>query len=74
MNSTEINIKQINKKQEQPWRSSDRFWKMRDELFLVLELREEKLTFVKVGGGKMDFFQKQKKKKMIWPFACKLSA
>jgi len=29
---------------------------MREELFLVLELREEKLTFAIVEGGKMDFF------------------
>jgi len=58
MNSAKINIKQKKKNHqgEQPWRSNDRFWKMREELFLVLELREEKLTFAKVGEGKVDFF------------------
>jgi len=35
-----------------PWRSSDRFWLMREELFLVLELREEKITFTIVVRDK----------------------
>ena len=39
-----------------PETSSDRFWEMREELFLVLELREEKLTFTIVEGGKLDVF------------------
>jgi len=29
---------------------------VREVVCLVLELREEKLTFVKVGGEKVDFF------------------
>jgi hypothetical protein len=30
---------------------------LREVVCPVLELREEKWTFVKVGGGKVDFFQ-----------------
>jgi hypothetical protein len=29
---------------------------LREVIYPVLELREEKRTFVKVGGGKVDFF------------------
>ena len=44
--------KKNNHRWKEPWRSSDQFWKMREELFLVLDLREEKQTFAKVGGVK----------------------
>jgi hypothetical protein len=30
---------------------------LREVICPVLELREEKRTFVKIGGGKVDFFQ-----------------
>ena len=33
---------------------------MREELFLVLELREEKQIFTIVEGGEMDFFLEAK--------------
>ena len=32
-----------------------------EELFLILELREEKLTFSIVKGGKTDFFPQEKR-------------
>jgi hypothetical protein len=32
---------------------------MREELFLVLELREEKVTFALIEGGKNGFFHLQ---------------
>jgi hypothetical protein len=32
---------------------------LREVVCPVLELREEKQTFVKVGGGKVDFFQRR---------------
>jgi hypothetical protein len=32
---------------------------LREVICPVLELREEKRTFVKVGGGKVDFFQER---------------
>jgi hypothetical protein len=32
---------------------------LREVICPVLELREEKRTFVKVGGGKVDFFQRR---------------
>ena len=39
-----------------PRSPSDRFWKTREELFLVLELREKKFTFAIHKGGKMKIF------------------
>jgi hypothetical protein len=36
---------------------------LREVICPVLELREEKRTFVKVGGGKVDFFQKKNPEK-----------
>jgi hypothetical protein len=32
---------------------------LREVIYPVLELREEKQTFVKVGGGKIDFFRRR---------------
>jgi hypothetical protein len=42
---------------------------LREVVCPVLELREEKRTFVKVEGGKVDFFLKKKKEKdgYLWP-------
>jgi hypothetical protein len=56
-----LNRNKHKRKKEKPPRktamgSSDRFWKTREELFLVLELREEKVTFALIEGGKNGFF------------------
>jgi hypothetical protein len=48
--------KKKNHRVEQPWVSSGWFWETREELFPVLELKEEKLTFTIIEWGKMDFF------------------
>jgi hypothetical protein len=55
--SAKINIKEKKKNHQgkRPWRSSDWFLEMMEELFLVLDLREIKLTLPKLEEAKWTF-------------------
>jgi len=75
--SAEIIKKEKNKKhchcrktafETAPGRQNARFEKLSEVVCLVLELREEKLIFVKIERGKVDFFRRaaQYAKQHIW--------